>query len=269
MGLLKSIGIFIITNIYMLLFGAAQSYTTLQLMPLNFFYKLVPYQIILLLKNYTIMKIIEYGTKHKPDINENNKPEETYSGEFHVNVFNSTCIETLTLLFVQYYYFTTPIHFNIINDLLLFIPISFMFEVIFDFFHYVNHRVIHSHPILYKYIHKKHHKFSHPTPIITFYQEQLDLVLTNSIPTILTLCIIPKITYFQYILILLYKTFIEISGHCGKKLYPTSSFIQFMWLPKLLCIELYTEDHDNHHSKNNCNYSKRFSLWDKTFDTYI
>jgi sterol desaturase/sphingolipid hydroxylase (fatty acid hydroxylase superfamily) len=39
-------------------------------------------------------------------------------------------------------------------------------------------------------------------------------------------------------------------------------------LPKWLNIELYCEDHDIHHSVNNCNYSKRFSLWDKVFGTF-
>ena len=72
----------------------------------------------------------------------------------------------------------------------------------------------------------------------------------------------------QFNLIITYKLFIEISGHIGKKIYPTSCFSQFMWLPKLLEIELYTEDHDLHHSMNNCNYSKRFSFWDKLFGTY-
>lgn len=62
--------------------------------------------------------------------------------------------------------------------------------------------------------------------------------------------------------------FIEISGHIGKRMHPTSSFSQFIWLPKFFNIELYTEDHDLHHSHNNCNYSKRFSLWDKVFGTH-
>lgn len=68
-------------------------------------------------------------------------------------------------------------------------------------------------------------------------------------------------------LIMIYKIFIEISGHSGKKIKATS-FPQFMWLPKIFDIELRTEDHDLHHTLNNCNYSKRFKLWDKIFSTY-
>ena len=68
-------------------------------------------------------------------------------------------------------------------------------------------------------------------------------------------------------LIMTYKSFIEISGHSGKN--PNgSSFVQFFWLPKIFGIELHTKDHDIHHILNNCNYSKRFSFWDKIFNTY-
>jgi sterol desaturase/sphingolipid hydroxylase (fatty acid hydroxylase superfamily) len=117
-------------------------------------------------------------------------------------------------------------------------------------------------------MHKKHHKFKHPIAITTFYQDPLDLLITNSIPTTLSVLLTPQMTYVMFHCIIVYKNFIEISGHSGKKLYPASSFSQFMWLPKWFHIELYIEDHDNHHSLNNCNYSKRFSLWDKVFHTY-
>ena len=33
-------------------------------------------------------------------------------------------------------------------------------------------------------------------------------------------------------------------------------------------MELYVEDHDLHHLKGNCNFSKRFSLWDRVFGTF-
>ena len=102
----------------------------------------------------------------------------------------------------------------------------------------------------------------------TFYQDPLDVVISISLPTIISSKVIPNISYFQFNLIIIYKNFIEISGHCGKILYPNTSFPQFIWLTKWLKIELYAEDHDLHHSSNNCNYSKRFTLWDKVFCTY-
>jgi len=74
-------------------------------------------------------------------------------------------------------------------------------------------------------------------------------------------------SFFQFILISTYKVFIEISGHLGKKINSTS-FTQCMWIHKLLSIELKVEHHDLHHTLNNCNYAKRFSLWDKIFGTF-
>lgn len=68
-------------------------------------------------------------------------------------------------------------------------------------------------------------------------------------------------------LMLVYKTFIEVSGHTGKQV-KSSSFPLCIWLPRIFGIELYTEQHHLHHLNSNCNYSKRFSLWDKMFGTY-
>jgi len=36
-----------------------------------------------------------------------------------------------------------------------------------------------------------------------------------------------------------------------------SSFTQFIWLPKYLGIEMYSEDHALHHTDPNCNYAKK------------
>jgi sterol desaturase/sphingolipid hydroxylase (fatty acid hydroxylase superfamily) len=102
----------------------------------------------------------------------------------------------------------------------------------------------------------------------TFYHHPLDILLTISLPTMLSLLLLPSVSSFEFVLLSVYKIFSEISGHAGKRLAPTGSFPQFIWLPKWLSIELYTEDHDLHHSMNNCNYAKRFSLWDKVFGTF-
>lgn len=265
----KSLSLFMVTNMYMAIFGLGECYVEQQIISYGSGYKLLLLQVLLCVKNYMLMSIIEWGLRHKENISDVILKEE-YKGEFMYHLFQSTFIESLTLLFVQKYYFgyVGMEDLNFLNEFLWFFPLSFIFEIIFDFFHYWTHRMAHSNKTLYKFLHKKHHKFVHPTAIITYYQEPLDLIITNSIPNLLTLCLMPKLSYFQYILILLYKSHIEISGHVGKKLYPNGSFSQFIWLPKILGIELYTEDHDIHHSKNNCNYSKRFSLWDKVFGTF-
>ena len=219
-------------------------------------------------RNYLLLHFIDYGTKHKPSICNDimQSPKEEYNGEFNYYVMNTTAIESITHVIIKSY-----VPFDTINglyvEILYFIPISFCFEIIFDLIHYFGHRLLHN-KYLYKYLHKTHHKFQHPTSIIAFYQDPIDLIITNSIPTIAPLLFIKNISYMQFNFIITYKIFIEISGHIGKQIHPTCSFSQFIWLPKFLGIDLYTEDHDLHHSLNNCNYSKRFSLWDKLFGTY-
>ena len=157
-------------------------------------------------------------------------------------------------------------------DILFFIPVSFLFEIIFDFFHYWTHRMVHMNAFLYINFHKKHHLYIYPTTILEFYHDPIDLILTNSIPFLLTIfiisCMYIPISLFTLNMLIVYKTYIEISGHTGKRLYPSGSFPQFIWLPKLLGIQLYTENHDYHHTHTNCNFSKRFTLWDKVFGTY-
>ena len=211
-------------------------------------------------RNYALLHFIDYGTRNKPLIDDVDTPTESYKYEFHVNVITTTAVECVTHLFITNSRST-------LYGIVYFIPVSFMFEIVFDFFHYIGHRLLH-HKYFYKYLHKKHHTFKHPIAITTFYQDPLDLIISNSLPTILTLLIFPNISYLQFHFIVVYKNFIEISGHTGKILYPSCSFPQFIWLPKILHIELYAEKHDLHHSLNNCNYSKRFSLWDKLFGTY-
>jgi sterol desaturase/sphingolipid hydroxylase (fatty acid hydroxylase superfamily) len=73
---------------------------------------------------------------------------------------------------------------------------------------------------------------------------------------------------FQFSLLLVFKSLVEIGGHLGRCLAPSSSCPQFFYLPKWLGIELYVEDHDLHHTHFNCNYAKRFAIWDKLFGTY-
>lgn len=213
-------------------------------------------------RNMILLQFVQYVTRHKPLLS-SSIPKETYPYEFHVHLLRTTAVEAITHLFLQeWIVFSKELH-----SFIYWIPLCFLFEVVFDFFHYIAHRVLH-HPLLYRHFHKTHHRFEHPIAINTFYQDPIDLLLSNSLPTMITLSIIPQISYLEWNIMLIYKNFIEIAGHSGKSSFPVSSFPQFMWLPKILGIELYTEDHDLHHSLNNCNYAKRFSLWDHVFGTY-
>jgi len=223
----------------------------------------------MVLKNYIFIDIINYRLKNVDCIQEDNRiqPVEKFYGEFHFFLLSSSLIETLTTLVCKKYFLT--LEENIINDLLFFIPYSFCFEILFDLFHYITHYHGHN-KYIYRYFHKLHHLHRYPVSILTFYQHPIDLIITNSVPIFLSLYILSKFhpsSFFMYKLLTAYKTFIEVSGHSGKK--PNgSSFIQFFWLPKIFNIQLTTEDHYKHHTINNCNYSKRFSLWDKVFGTF-
>jgi sterol desaturase/sphingolipid hydroxylase (fatty acid hydroxylase superfamily) len=155
-------------------------------------------------------------------------------------------------------------------DLLLFIPKSFLFEIIFDFFHYWFHRLEHQIPFLYKNLHKIHHQHHQPTLLSTFNHHYFDLILSNVFPLFISMFICSRIftiSTYMFHMIFITKIYIELCGHSGKDI-KTGSFVQCIWLPKLLKITLQTIDHDNHHQLNNCNYGKRFSLWDKVFGTF-
>lgn len=267
----RSLRNFLIVNGFLLSLGFIEYYLCTVLIYSFIQYSIARFFGILIVyttRNYLLVQFIEYGTMNKPWIQTKIIPKvkEEYPIEFHKEMIITTSVETVTHMYITSWIIRCH-DTSIIYQIGQFIPLSFLFEIVFDFFHYLSHRTLH-HPSIYKYFHKKHHKFQNPITMTTFYQDPVDLVITNSIPTILSFMTIPSISYRIFHWITIYKNFIEISGHSGKISYPTTSFPQFIWLPKWFGIELYTEDHDLHHSENNCNYSKRFSLWDKLFGTY-
>ena len=123
-------------------------------------------------------------------------------------------IETMVYMLIRHYYnFNST---NYLNDLIYFIPLSFVYEIIFDFFHYTAHRLEHNNKYLYQYVHKIHHTHSHPTTLTTYYQHPLDIIMSKAIPNIITLCIVSRISTLTLDMILTYKTFVEIGGHLRK-----------------------------------------------------
>jgi sterol desaturase/sphingolipid hydroxylase (fatty acid hydroxylase superfamily) len=181
-----------------------------------------------------------------------------------INYYKTILINTFSYYIINKYISIRPS--NIIQNVIYFIPKSFIFELIFDLGHYTTHRLLHSIPILYRYIHKKHHEDNLINIYTTYNHTILDYLITNTMPLIVTSCIVPMSRYEQ-IMMKSYKSITELSGHTGKKS-NSSSFIQCIWFARLLRIELKNEDHNNHHEYSTCNYSKRFSIWDKVFNTY-
>ena len=216
-----------------------------------------------LFKTLIVLFITKYLQRNKDYITNR---KETYSVNSYILFSTSMLIETSTHYFITLFHQFIPTNF--VFDFITFIPISFIFELVYDFQHYWIHRFAHSNKTVYKYLHKVHHEKVMTTYLDTYYQHPIDLILSNSIPFVITIILLNRFSYLQFCLITIYKTAVEIAGHTGKKTYPTSSFPQLPWLVKYVNIELYTEDHDLHHRHLNCNYAKRLSIWDKMFGTY-
>ena len=145
-----------------------------------------------------------------------------------------------------------------------FIPLSFLFELIFDIAHYCGHRLLH-HRALYRF-HKPHH-VANPRYYTAFQSHPLDIIFAYSIPYYVANYFV-QMSPFQITMIQVYLSYQEIGGHLGMAMRPTTSFAQCVYLPRMLGIELSTEDHDLHHKYVDVNFSKRFKIMDILFNTY-
>jgi sterol desaturase/sphingolipid hydroxylase (fatty acid hydroxylase superfamily) len=220
-----------------------------------------------LLKNRGLQFFIDYKTSDKKRLLKEAEDINSLANMYYL--VQASVVEGLTLYFLLYMLYLSDSYEG--SDygytLLTFIPHSFMFDVVFDFFHYWTHRMNHAVPLLYKHFHKEHHAEKYLYTSVTFHHSLGDLLITNTVPFLLTCYIVGVHEYFLFLYVW-YKVFGEIGGHLSKDV-KASSFAQCMWIPRLLKIELYTHDHTIHHSYPNKNFSKRFSLWDKVFGTYV
>jgi sterol desaturase/sphingolipid hydroxylase (fatty acid hydroxylase superfamily) len=120
-------------------------------------------------------------------------------------------------------------------------------------------------PLFYKYVHYQHHTAYLINANTTYNHTLPDLIITNFLPIVATSAILP-VSQYTLTTIFWYKAILEVSGHTGKD--TSSSFIQCIYLPRLLGIPLYSRDHNKHHIQPKVNFSKRFCIWDKIFGTY-
>jgi len=213
------------------------------------------------IRNIIMAKVLEYISKAKPHAN----TDYVYpQGEFILYTIQASAIESITT------YLTVPLNNNPNYGIVViaFIPMSFAFDIIFDFFFYWGHRALHYNHSPW---HKIHHTHIHLKPSLTFYQDFMDIILTIALPFLAAAHIIQMVyplCSFEIALLVTYKIFIELAGHSGRISNPSASFPQCIWLPKALNIELYSEDHNLHHRSPMYNFSKQFSLWDKVFGTF-
>jgi sterol desaturase/sphingolipid hydroxylase (fatty acid hydroxylase superfamily) len=210
------------------------------------------------LKAGFLLQVLHRITAHRPRI----FPANTPGPSFHWLLFLRTYgIETLSYLIAMT---MAQDQGALWKDILLFLPTSFAYELVFDLGHYATHRLLHTVPFLYQHIHKSHHTHTHMNAHTTYCHSPQDLFITNLLPIMLASALIP-VTPFTLTAIFWYKTAIEMSGHTGKD--TSGSFIQCIYLPEALGISLYSRDHALHHLHPTVNFSKRFSLWDRVFGT--
>ena len=151
-------------------------------------------------------------------------------------------------------------------ELVTFIPKTFAVEIVYDFLFYCQHYLLHKIKFLYLHSHKTHHGHTKNLAVISLYiQDPTELVISNL--TLILLSYIVPLYELQYFMWFIFRTLVEQAGHSAF-INTDSCFSQFIWLPRLLNIDLNNSDHYNHHAVSDCNYAKRFSLWDKVFKTY-
>ncbi|GLD91767.1 hypothetical protein PINS_up000300 [Pythium insidiosum] len=151
-------------------------------------------------------------------------------------------------------------------EYLVFVPKSLVFEIVFDFFHFVAHWTCHQISWLYQHVHKRHHWHLHPCALSTYEQDGVDLILTNVLPFIAASRLSPALSPLALHLMFAYKTYVEVAGHSGLEV-KGFSFPQLP-LVNVFSICLRVHDHDLHHTHPKFNFAKRFCIWDKLFRTF-
>lgn len=208
----------------------------------------------------------------QPDKKDSTKELPLLPQLFHMIVVVGT-MEALGCLIYSQHWLDEDLRESYSLQLVKFIPMSFAWELTFDFVHYWGHRLCHSNKTLYKYIHQDHHLHDAPGPLSGYAISVPDFLLTNIIPGLVAFSLFSfRWTTFQFHLLFAYKSLLEVGGHSGlttgAKETDAISFYQFWPFGKFTDLSLQTRDHDLHHSHYNLNYSKRFKIWDVVFGTY-
>lgn len=188
----------------------------------------------------------------------------------------SSCFITLSKYYLLINISTKLNLYEYIGYLIFNIPIVFIYEIIYDFFFYIIHYILHKNTFLYKNIHKQHHEHCNINPYYTFITHPLETLFSMEIPSLISIMLINyfyKLNFFTFIYIFFYRNLLEIYGHMGEgydiDYFNYYSYINIYYiLVSKLSISITHYDHLLHHKILNNNFSKRFILYDKIFGTY-
>lgn len=252
----KSVIYFISINTLFASLGTLDYYIYTDISPFLLFFPI-------LLKYLLVYWSISYASQSRPYITEAFIKRDTSLYSNALDILSTSLFNFFMTLLIARYFSVATVPYN---EYVFFIPNTFVYEIGFDFFHYVSHRALHSVPFIYRLTHKYHHQDHRISVVTTFHHSLADLILTNLFPLV---CIsylypLPLRTYFIWSW---FKTLVEMGGHSGKY-GKSSSFPQCVWIPKALGIEMYADNHNKHHTNPEVNFSKRFALWDKIFGTF-
>lgn len=219
------------------------------------------FPLLILFKNLALLYLVKHFTKTKPYLHDGPR-----TAESPTYLVQSTLVDIAAHSAIERYVVAAATGGVITTELVWFVPTSFLFELVFDFFHYWTHRTCHASKWLYRKVHAVHHSTQNLHAAAAFKHHILDLVFTNVFPLVAAAWIVP-VSAYTFTLIMWYKSLQEIGGHSGRAV-KGSSFTQCKWLPEMLGIALYTRNHTEHHRNPGVNFSKRFSLWDRAFGTF-
>lgn len=209
----------------------------------------------LIARNFALIYLIDYMTMGRILYT-------SPTGIYELYTVQSASLEYMALSLLP------PLHESSAITVITFIPMSFVFEILYDFFYFWVHFSFHLTRCSW---HKDHHEHVDLMPLVAFHHHPLDEILSKIVPFLLTQRIVHvfyRMSALEIALLATYKVYIEITGHISCSSKRTCSFPQCIWLPRALGIELYADDHAMHHRQTGCNFGKRFTLWDRVFETY-
>lgn len=153
------------------------------------------------------------------------------------------------------------------------IIVQLAWMLVYDFFYYWLHRMLHQVPFLWRHAHAHHHSIAQPFRGVTLLHTVWEMIGEILLPTFAAQAVFAcspfggPLSTAELVVAYTNIQIMEVMGHSGTA-WCTSSFAFCPWLPRALGIELRVEDHDAHHAESGVNFSKQSRIWDRLFGTH-